>query len=382
MTSILAVLCLWPFEQIQAKQVENDLGILPYTSLSYIFQPKFSVENHLLLTRNAVKPMKVHFIDVGQGDGILIQSPNGKTMLVDGGPKEASTLLVSYLKSLNIKQLDYVVATHPDADHIGGLIDVLQNFQVGQFINSGKVHTTETYEELLQIIFNRHIQYTEPTEGSNVPFDYTLQVAVLHINANAEDINDAAIVLKVLYNQVSFLLMSDVDVQIESEIAAKYNVSSTILKAGHHGSDTSSSRNFLMKVHPKVTVLSYGKDNSYGHPKASVVKNIMSTGSKIYATAQSGTIIMTTDGFGYTVNEKTYSGNGDTKPTIQSSKVIYNNCTELRKVYPKGVSSSHPAYQNDMDRDKDLWHVNKYNFLNNVFPEILGKALFFLWYDL
>ena len=251
--------------------------------------------------------MLVHFIDVGQGDSIFIQSPNGKNMLVDGGTKDYGDDVVAYLKSLNVSKIDYVVATHPDADHIGGLIDVVNTFTVGTFLNSGKEHTTKTYEDLLKAIQNKNITYTEPKTGDTISLDNALKVQVLAANPTAEDNNDASIVLKVTYNKVSFLLTADAGIEMEKEIAAKYDVSSTILKAGHHGSSTSSSLAFLQKVKPAAVILSYGKDNTHGHPHDEVMANLKQLETKAYSTAQDGTIIVKTNGTTYSIDAKVFT---------------------------------------------------------------------------
>lgn len=247
--------------------------------------------------------MRVHFIDVGQGDSILIESPNGKTMLVDGGVKGAGPQVVSYLRELGVSKLDIVVATHPDADHIGGLIPVLNSMTIEQFYDSGKVHTSQTFEEMLTLIDEKNIPYDVPTPGDNIKFDEDVTVKVLNANEQASDNNDASIVLKIVYGNVSFLLTGDAGIALEKEMM-QYDVSATVLKAGHHGSNTSSSEDFIRAVKPEVTILSYGKDNKYGHPHAEVVDRLKEIGSKIYATADIGTITVTTDGVNYAVNGK------------------------------------------------------------------------------
>lgn len=247
--------------------------------------------------------MRVHFIDVGQGDSILIESPNGKTMLVDGGVKGAGPQVVSYLREIGVSKLDIVVATHPDADHIGGLIPVLNSMTIEQFYDSGKVHTSQTFEEMLTLIDEKNIPYDVPTPGDNIKFDEDVTVKVLNANEQASDNNDASIVLKIVYGNVSFLLTGDAGIALEKEMM-QYDVSATVLKAGHHGSNTSSSEDFIRAVKPEVTILSYGKDNKYGHPHAEVVDRLKEIGSKIYATADIGTITLTTDGVNYAVNGK------------------------------------------------------------------------------
>ncbi|MCM0625266.1 MBL fold metallo-hydrolase [Lysinibacillus sp. OL1_EC] len=247
--------------------------------------------------------MQVHFIDVGQGDSILIESPSGKTMLIDGGVKGAGQQIVSYLKELGINKLDIVVATHPDADHIGGLIPVLDNMTIEQFYDSGKVHTSQTFEEMLTRIDEKNIPYHVPKIGDDIEFDKDVNVKVLNANDQATDNNDASIVLKMTYGNVSFLLTGDAGVALEKEML-QYDVKATVLKAGHHGSNTSSSEEFIQAVKPKVAILSYGEDNKYGHPHAEVVDRLQAIGSKIYATADLGTITVSTDGVNYTVNGK------------------------------------------------------------------------------
>lgn len=247
--------------------------------------------------------MQVHFIDVGQGDSILIESPSGKTMLIDGGVKGAGQQIVSYLKELGIDKLDIVVATHPDADHIGGLIPVLDNMTIEQFYDSGKVHTSQTFEEMLTRIDEKNIPYHVPKIGDDIEFDKDVNVKVLNANDQATDNNDASIVLKMTYGNVSFLLTGDAGVALEKEML-QYDVKATVLKAGHHGSNTSSSEEFIQAVKPEVTILSYGEDNKYGHPHAEIVDRLQAIGSKIYATADLGTITVSTDGVNYTVNGK------------------------------------------------------------------------------
>lgn len=247
--------------------------------------------------------MQVHFIDVGQGDSILIESPSGKTMLIDGGVKGAGQQIVSYLKELGINKLDIVVATHPDADHIGGLIPVLDNMTIEQFYDSGKVHTSQTFEEMLTRIDEKNIPYHVPKIGDDIEFDKGVNVKVLNANDQATDNNDASIVLKMTYGNVSFLLTGDAGVALEKEML-QYDVKATVLKAGHHGSNTSSSEEFIQAVKPEVTILSYGKDNKYGHPHAEIVDRLQAIGSKIYATVDLGTITVSTDGVNYTVNGK------------------------------------------------------------------------------
>lgn len=259
--------------------------------------------------------MQVHFINVGQGDSILIQSPNGKNMLIDAGTKGSGTKVVNFLKSKGVSKLDIVVATHPHADHIGGLINVLNAFPVDQFIDSGNVHTSQTYYELLQLIDAKNIPFKVVKSGENLSFDSSLITAVLHANENATSANDASVVTRIAYDSVSFLFMGDAEKAVEADLLSRYsNLKSTYLKAGHHGSNTSSTKNFINAVKPIGTILSYGEGNSYGHPHSDVIANLGTVGSKIYSTAQSGDITITTNGKAHSVSVKPWKDNVTPKP--------------------------------------------------------------------
>lgn len=248
------------------------------------------------------KEMKVHFIDVGQGDSILIQSPNGKNMLIDGGSRESGKKVVDFLRGQGVSKLDYVVATHPDADHIGGLLAVLNSISIQNFVDSGKVHTSQTYEKMLTLIQEKKLPFIVPANGDSISLDPSINITVLNAGEGATDNNEASIVLRVAYKDVSFLLTGDADTGVELNMMNQYNVESTVLKAGHHGSNTSSSSEFIDAVKPKISILSYGKDNSYKHPNSEVVSTLKRAGSQVYATAEAGNISVTTNGVDYSVS--------------------------------------------------------------------------------
>ena len=257
---------------------------------------------------------RVHFINVGQGDSILIQSPNGKAMLIDGGIKGEGDNVVAYIREQGVSELDYVVATHPDADHIGGLIDVLNSISIKNFMDSGKVHTSQTYEQMITLIGDKNISYIVPTIGQQIALDDELDITVLNADESASDNNEASIVLKVSYGDISFQLTGDAGIEMEQQMMATQNVQATILKAGHHGSNTSSSPAFIEAVSPEATILSYGQDNKYGHPHLEVIESLQAVGSKVYSTAEEGHIVVTTDGKSYSVNDTEWTGVGTTSP--------------------------------------------------------------------
>ncbi|KKB34158.1 S-layer homology domain-containing protein [Bacillus thermotolerans] len=266
---------------------------------------------HLDDTGAAVPDMAVHFIDVGQGDSIFIQTPSGKTILIDGGKRSAGEKVVSYLKQAGVDSIDVMVATHPDADHIGGLIDVLETIPVKKVLDSGKAHTTETYYEYLSLIDQKNIPFEVPETGQELAIDPELKVQVLNSgDRSSSDNNKNSIVLKVTYDEVSFLLTGDATVDIEEDMITAFDLKSTILKAGHHGANTSTSQAFVNEVQPEVSILSYGQGNSYGHPTGEVVNRLQAAGSEVYSTAESGDIVVETDGQSYAVSAEPWEGPG------------------------------------------------------------------------
>lgn len=253
-------------------------------------------------TITSMEDMEAHFIDVGQGDSALIFTPNGKTILIDGGKQSADEKVVSYLKQAGVSSIDLMVATHPDSDHIGGLIAVLEQFEVKKVLDSGKSHTSQTYLEYLTIIDSKDIPFEVAKEGNLIDLDSDIQIKVLNSGSEIKDNNESSVVLKITYGQIDFLFTGDAENKQEAEMVSKHGVDAEILKVGHHGSNTSSSQEFINAVKPKVAILSYGEGNSYGHPYSDVVNRLKATGAEIYSTAVSGNIVVTTDGSIYSVD--------------------------------------------------------------------------------
>lgn len=239
---------------------------------------------------------EAHFIDVGQGDSTLLVTPNGKTVLIDGGKESEADQLVQHLTDIGIQTIDLMVATHPDADHIGGLVPVLEQFEVKKVVDSGKSHTTQTYMDYLALIDQKNIPFEIAKEGSFLNVDSAVIIEVLNALEESSDTNDSSVVLKVSYKESDFLLTGDADAEIEAEMMAEgYNLDSEVLKVGHHGSDTSTSQAFLEAVNPIIAAVSVG-DNSYGHPAQTIMDRLTNYGLELYTTKQSGDILMTTDG--------------------------------------------------------------------------------------
>ena len=250
--------------------------------------------------------LTVHFLDVDQGDSILLEI-DGKSMLVDAGESDQGKVVTAYLQDQGISTLDYVVATHPHSDHIGGMNEILNNFQVEHFVDSGYPHTSKTYENMLTTIDQKNIPFQVAQAGQKIDFDPAVDIEILNpAKTYSEDLNENSVVLKVTYGTTSFLLMGDAGLETEERIMkAGYNVDSDILKVGHHASRSGSGASFISAVSPEVSVIEVGAGNDYGHPHAEILEKLQKA-SKVYRTDLDGTITVTTDGSTYTVTtEKT-----------------------------------------------------------------------------
>jgi beta-lactamase superfamily II metal-dependent hydrolase len=245
--------------------------------------------------------LTVHFLDVDQGDSILLEF-DGKSMLVDAAENNQGEVIIAYLQNQGISTLDYAVATHPHSDHIGGMDEVLNNFQVEHFIDSGFPHTSRTYENMLTTIDQKDIPFEVAQAGQTIDFDPSVDVEVLNPgNTYSDDLNENSVVLKVTYGETSFLLMGDAGLESEENIMkAGYDVDSDILKVGHHASSSGSGAALISAVSPEVCVIEVGAGNSYGHPHDEILDRLQKA-SKVYRTDLDGTIIVTTDGSTYTV---------------------------------------------------------------------------------
>lgn len=246
--------------------------------------------------------LQVYFIDVGQGDAILIVAPDGKTILIDGG--EADSRVLPYLKKVGLTRLDLLIATHPHSDHIGGLVQVLKSVSVAKVVTNGQPTTTKTYENFLDAIATAKAEYVEVKRGDSLRLG-GLTFAVLNPSSvKSDDLNDNSVVLRFVYGKVSFLFTGDAQSQAEAgmSVSSFSPVKANILKVGHHGSRTSSSKQFLALVKPDVAIYSAGKDNPYGHPHAETLAALFAIGAKIYGTDVNGTVVVTTDGSTYKVS--------------------------------------------------------------------------------
>jgi beta-lactamase superfamily II metal-dependent hydrolase len=239
-------------------------------------------------------------IDVGQGDSILLTFPHNESLLIDGGKEVEGPTVVAYLHSVGITHLNGVVATHPDSDHIGGLITVLGSVQVDHVYDLGLPKSSATYATFLQLVTLKNITYTRSRAGDSIAIDSDTTVFVINpsqsISATQAPDNDRSIVIKVTYQRISYLLTGDAESPAEARMISTYNCSAYVLKVGHHGSGSASSAAFLKAIMPHIAVISVGASNTYGHPAAQTLARLAAVNATVYRTDMQGTIIVTTNG--------------------------------------------------------------------------------------
>lgn len=242
--------------------------------------------------------LSVHFLDVGQGDCMLVHLPNGQNMLVDAGKNDSAGAIISYLQALKITRLDYLVGTHPHEDHIGSLDKVIEEFPVGEILLPRVTNNTRTFRELLETIDGKGLQVTTAKAGVNILEEDGLTVKVLApLGSSYEDLNNYSAVIKITYREVSFLLTGDAEDVAEKEILnSGANIKADVLKVGHHGSSSSTTSAFLNMVKPEYAVISLGADNEYHHPHQATLTRLKKAGINILRTDERGTIVFTTDG--------------------------------------------------------------------------------------
>ncbi len=257
----------------------------------------------LYLLRTPADPaVTVSFFDVGQGDSILVEGPTGIEMLIDGGKDRSVVRELPKVMGPLDRSIDIVVATHPDADHIGGLPDVLSRYRVSTILTSGREADSSYVERFKEAEANEFgMNQVYARKGMRIHLGGGAYADVLHPEdtvAKLPNTNDASIVLRVVFGSTEFLLTGDAPTWVEDRLVGAYGdmLQSDVLKAGHHGSKTSTSPLFLATVQPDTVVISAGKNNTYGHPHRDVLENIQAAGALVLSTIDDGTITFVSDG--------------------------------------------------------------------------------------
>ena len=262
--------------------------------------------------------LKAHFIDVGQGDSEFIELPDGKSLLIDGGPTDTGGKVLSYIKDLGYSRIDYVVATHPHEDHIGGLTTVISSLDVGEVWAPDASTNTRAFENFLDAIESRGIETHGASAGKAIGNSdaYSIQILGPQSGASFDDLNDASAIVLITFGQNTFLFTGDAS---SSLISQACNSHVDVLKVGHHGSRTSTNASLVARLSPTYAVISYGIGNSYGHPTQDALDAL--SGTTVYGTGANGTVTIESDGTNLSVSTEKDGAvvAGDTAATSASS---------------------------------------------------------------
>lgn len=250
-------------------------------------------------TSNYKNQMTIHYIDVGQGDCILIQV-NNKNLLIDSGPSSNRKSLLDYLENLNIKKLDYIIATHPHEDHIGNMDTIIRRYNIGSFYSPKVTHSSTTFENMISSLVDKNLKINilnRGVTGINLGENTSVSVYSPLENLYSDNLNDYSPIIKITFLNNSFLFTGDAEISTENTVLSQNeNLKCDILKIGHHGSSTSTSPDFITAVNPSVAIISVGKNNPYGHPTPEIISLLNSLNIKTIRTDINGSIIAISDG--------------------------------------------------------------------------------------
>ncbi|MBI4812567.1 MBL fold metallo-hydrolase [Candidatus Falkowbacteria bacterium] len=248
------------------------------------------------------RDLRTYFLDVGQGDAVLVRAPDGQNILIDGGPDDSVIRELGKVLPWWDRQIDLMVLTHPHDDHVGGLASVLKRYRVKKILYTGVSHTGPAYSDWLDLVRRKNISAIIIDRPQIVDLKGDCRLQILWPTENlagraADNLNNTSIVIKLIYGQTKFLLMGDAETDVEKKLLESgIDLKADILKIGHHGSDNASSEEFLQAVLPRTAVIEVGKDNDFGHPSLRILKKLERIGAQVFRTDTDGTVTLLSDG--------------------------------------------------------------------------------------
>ena len=326
---------------------------------------------------------KIHFINTGNSDAILIEN-QGYFAMIDTGDTDDDVKVKSYLQKQGVKRLEYLVLTHYHADHIGGADTLLSDFEVGTTLVPNGDANTQVYRDYINALSHKGLKPSVPLEGAKFELG-SATLTVYNTAGGNRNENNNSLVVVYENDEDRALFTGDAEAEVENQLSIGHI---ELLKVGHHGSKTSSSPSFINQIQPEYAVILTGQPNQYGHPHQETLSLFESKGIPVYRTDEQGDIVFTSTGHGFEIqlspgsytpgqsssNSNTSEPSSSTQDSSSGSthykddnpngiynqestqpKESYKNCTLLREVYPNGVPEGHPAYESKHDRDKDGW---------------------------
>lgn len=284
--------------ELNTKNMKKYLVLIAVLIIVAVFVPACDLEYYVDDSTPVSGNLDVYFIDVGQGDSIFIHTPSGNTILIDGGEANQGDNVLNFLQDQGVDKLDVVIATHAHADHIGGLITVMENMDVDAVYMPKAVHNSKTFERFVLAVKEKGLKFKSAYAGVELSLeDVNAKFVGPAQKDSYDDLNNSSAVLRLVYGDVGFLFTGDAEIESEDEmLSSGQRLEAHVLKVGHHGSTTSTSEEFLREVSPEHAIISCGAGNKYGHPHDEIIERLEDEGISVYRTDEEGTVHIICDG--------------------------------------------------------------------------------------